>query len=370
MSTALTRHDVVKLISLGGVAAIAAYALHEYVPWVRYDAEAARPRVPLGPDREVPARLQAIIRYATLAANGHNAQAWKFALRPEAIEIHPDYSRRLAAVDPADRELWISLGCALENLLIASRAMGLAPTVTYPDGLDVIRITLARDKPQAGALLDAIPWRQNTRTEYDGQPIKGNQLDQLQTLPVEPGIVLHTSVDRASLSTLADYVHQSTLSQYADQAFLKELIHWLRFDKKEALASRDGLYSQCSGNPAVPRWIGKMFVAGMKPQDLAAADVKKLRSSAGAIVITSASGSKSDWVRTGQVYQRLALTMTSLNIQSAFLNQPLEVPEVRSQLQSDLGLGAASPQLLVRFGHAAPMPRSLRRPVDQVLMPS
>ncbi len=113
-----------------------------------------------------------------------------------------------------------------------------------------------------------------------------------------------------------------------------------------------------------------MFVAGMKPQDLAAADVKKLQSSAGAIVITSVSDIKSDWVRTGQVYQRLALMMTSLNIQSAFLNQPLEVPDVRSQLQSGLDLGAACPQLSVRFGHAAPMPRSLRRPVEQVLMPS
>jgi len=187
---------------------------------------------------------------------------------------------------------------------------------------------------------------------------------------LEPGISLHTKVDRAGLTILSDYVHQATLSQYADKPFLNELIHWLRFDKKEALASFDGLYSSCTGNPGVPRWLGQMFVNGAKPKDLADADVKKLQSSAGAVVIASASERKADWVRTGQVYERLALTMTSLNIKSAFLNQPLEVESVRSQLQSGLGLGTALPQLLVRFGYANAMPRSLRRPVEQVLMPS
>jgi hypothetical protein len=57
-----------------------------------------------------------------------------------------------------------------------------------------------------------------------------------------------------------------------------------------------------------------------------------------------------------------------LNIKSAFLNQPIEVAELRSQFQSALGLGASLPQLLVRFGYADAMPRSLRRPVEQVLV--
>jgi hypothetical protein len=59
-----------------------------------------------------------MVRSATLAANGHNTQPWKFAIRQDVIEIYPDYSRRLPVVDPDNRELWISLGCALENLLL------------------------------------------------------------------------------------------------------------------------------------------------------------------------------------------------------------------------------------------------------------
>jgi hypothetical protein len=50
--------------------------------------------------------------------------------------------------------------------------------------------------------------------------------------------------------------------------------------------------------------------------------------------------------------------------------QNSQVTELRSQFQSAMGLGASLPQLLVRFGYADVMPRSLRRPVEQVLAQS
>lgn len=97
-------------------------------------------------------------------------------------------------------------------------------------------------------------------------------------------------------------------------------------------------------------------------------DARKLRSSAGAVVVISDADDKATWVRAGQVYERLALKMTSLNIKSALLNQPLEVAMLRSQFQRAMELGGKLPQLLVRFGYAAPMPCALRRPVEQVLI--
>ncbi len=364
----LSRRNWIKLLAAAGVTVTGGYALFEYAPWLNYDQQAAQARRHFEKDATGSAQMRELVRYATLAASGHNTQPWKFAIKENAIEIHPDYARRLPAVDPGNRELWISLGCALENLIVAARTAGYAPEVTYPDAADFIHVRLAADTPQGSPLFDAIPLRQNTRSEYDGQQVKTADLDQVQALPLEPGVALHFVTNPAERETVLEYVNQGNLSQFADQAFVDELITWLRFNKKEALASLDGLYSRSTGNPQVPRWLGKMFVAGAKPQKQTNADARKLRSSPGAVVVASESDDKTAWVRTGQVYERLALKMTSLNIKSAFLNQPIEVAKLRSQFQRAIGLNASLPQLLVRFGYADVMPRSLRRPIEEILV--
>jgi hypothetical protein len=364
----MSRRRFLALVAATGITAAGAYAIAEAAPWLNYDQTADIGRRPFQMDPAKAAQRRELIRYATLAANGHNTQSWKFALQPDAVEIHPDLTRRLPIVDSNNRELWISLGCALENLLVAARATGYAAEVTYPDATDFIRVQLTADTPQPSPLFDAIPVRQNTRSEYDGQIVPVDDLDQVQAVPLEPGVVLRFISNPADQETVQEYVCQGNLNQYADQAFVEELIAWLRFHKREAVTALDGLYTRCSGNPEVPRWLGQMFVSGTTPPQQADADAKKLRSSAGAVLLASAADDKSSWVRTGQVYERLALTLTALNIKSAFLNQPIEVADVRGQFQSAMGLGASLPQLLLRYGYANAMPQSLRRPVEQVML--
>ncbi len=308
-----------------------------------------------------------LIRYATLAANGHNTQPWRFDLDGTRIQIHPDMTRRLPVVDAQDRELWISLGCALENMLIAARETGFSASVIYPDENNYIEVELTEGSPAHSELFDAIPERQNSRSLYDGLALPEKDLTRLQGMPLEPGITVKYLHGQSGLALSADFIRRSTLIQYAGKKFLHELVLWLRFNKKEALASMDGLYSRCSGNPEVPRFLGKLFVEGIKPEQQAAADSKKVMSSAGVVVIASNSDSRSDWVRTGQVYERLALFMTSMNIKSALLNQPVEVDEIRGEFGSAAGLEAGKPQLLMRYGFTAAAPASMRRPVEQII---
>lgn len=364
----MTRRTFLRLTAVAGVAAVGGYALAESAPWLDYAGQAAQTWEPAERNSTMPVNMHELIRYATLAANGHNTQPWRFAIAADSIEIRPDPARRLPVVDPQDRELWISLGCALENLLIAARASGYVADVTYPDAADVIRVRLAADAPQASPLFDAIPRRQNTRSAYDGQPVTAADLDRVLATPLEPGVALRPVTAAGDMAQVQAYVRQGNLAQYGDRAFLDELIGWLRFNQRAALATRDGLFTRCSGNPEVPAWLGRIFVSGGKPEQQADADAAKLSSSAGALIIASTGESKSAWVRTGQVYERLALQMTSLGIKSAFVNQPIEVAALRGQFGSALGLSGVIEQLLLRFGYAPDMPRSLRRPVAQVLI--
>ncbi|MCB0054956.1 MAG: twin-arginine translocation signal domain-containing protein [Caldilinea sp.] len=364
----MSRRTLLKLSGAAGVAAVGGYALFEGAPWLNVEPQAELVRRPLAEAPTATTALRELVRFATLAANGHNTQPWLFAIRDSSIEIHPDTSRRLAVVDPDDRELWISLGCALENLRLAAQAAGYLPAITYPEQADFIRVDLAPDRPQPGALFDAIPRRQSTRCVYDGQPVATTTHDQLQAVELEPGVSVRLISDRTGMETALEYVNQGNLAQYADARFVGELVHWLRFNKREALASLDGLYTRASGNPEVPRWLGQFFVTRTKPQQQADADATKLRSSPSAIVIASSTENRAAWVRTGQVYERLALHLAALDIKSALLNQPIEVAGLRTQFQQAMGLGTDQPQLLLRFGYAKAMPRSVRRPVEQVLV--
>lgn len=366
--SSLSRRDFLRLLAATGTVVAGGHLLNTYAPWIDYDERTSDTRRSLDKELPISAQMHELIRYATLAASGHNTQPWKFSITDDRIKIYPDYARRVPVIDPSDRELWISLGCALENLLVAARAIGYTPEVTYPNGSDLIQVRLHTDTSQNSPLFDAIPLRQTTRSEYDGQPVKPDTLDQIRSLNLEPGINLNLVLDPTGLETILEYVNQGNLNQIANRDLVDELIEWMRFNKKEAFASLDGLFTRCSGNPEVPGWLGRIFLTSMKPEQQADTDTKKLRSSSGVIVISSTSDGKEAWVRTGQVHERLNLTMTALGIKSSPLNQPIEEISLRPQFQNAMGLGKSSPQMLIRFGHAEAMPRSLRRPVEQVLV--
>ena len=117
-------------ISAGSVALVAADAR---LSRNRYEAATRELwREPMTRAVGLTAVQHALIRAATLAPSSHNTQCWKFGLEPDAITILPDLTRRCPAVDPDDHHLYVSLGCAAENIVQAAAANGLraigAPT--------------------------------------------------------------------------------------------------------------------------------------------------------------------------------------------------------------------------------------------------
>ena len=113
-----------------------------------------------------------LIRYATLAANGHNTQPWRFQVAPGRISILPDLSRRTPVVDPDDHHLFVSLGCVAENLALAATATGKRGEPRFdPGGIGSIAFAFEAGPAERSALFNAIPTRQSTRADYDGRPV-------------------------------------------------------------------------------------------------------------------------------------------------------------------------------------------------------
>jgi hypothetical protein len=154
-----------------------------------------------------------------------------------------------------------------------------------------------------------------------------------------------------------------------DDAFMDELISWIRFSESEAEECLDGLTSRAMGRSPAPGWLGRMFMRlFVSAKSQSKTDEKNIRNSSALMVMVSEKNDKRSWVDVGRSFERIALSLTALNIKNAHLNQPCEVPQLKTQLQQHLALGSTHPQLLLRIGYAEPLPHSPRRPVQQVLI--
>lgn len=349
-------------ISLTAVGS-AAYGFMPYRDDYEEAAAAQRKLLAVNPEQ------RELMRMATLAPNGHNTQPWKFRLGEQQISILPDLTRRTEIVDPDDHHLYISLGCAAENLVVAAAATGQATEVAIAGSeTPRIDISLSAAEPAPCALYEAIPIRQSTRTLYDGQQISAQDMTLLEQAAREDGVSVLFFTDAADLAAITDFVVAGNSAQMDDPAFVRELRNWLRFSYATATRTGDGLFGACSGNPVGPDWIGERLFGMFFTKE---AETRKytdqIRSSSGIAVFVGDRDDPEHWINVGRSFERFALQATALGIRNAHVNQPIEDPVVRPEFASWLGLPGKRPDLVIRFGRAPLMPMSLRRPVADVL---
>ena len=358
------RQFVAKVAALGTLPEIAMKTAAG-APVGDFGSKARLLRRPLLEGAEPVELLQELVRCATLAANGHNTQPWKFELAPGRISIRPDFSRRTPVVDPDDHHVWVSLGCATENLVIAAAALGKHADVQF--GPQEIRVTLDDGPSVASPLVNAIFERQCTRADYDGQPLAGDVLRDLQHAAARSGVNLLLLTERSKFEAVIEYVTQANSAQMRDPAFVAELKHWIRFDDSQAAVTGDGLAARSSGGPTLPPWIGgPLFSLLFREKSENERYARQLRSSAAVAVFAGVRSAPTSWFDVGRAYEHFALVATSLGVRTAFVNQPIEVPAVRSPFAAWLGIGSQRPDLLVRLGHGPLLPYSMRRPVVAV----
>jgi hypothetical protein len=324
---------------------------------------ALRAPLPTTPD------VREIVRYATLAPNGHNTQPWRFKIAPQSIRISPDFSRRTPAVDPDDHHLYVSLGCAAENLALAARSRGLIGEPRFDaSGEGAVHYDYKSSAEQSSPLCEAIPQRQSTRAEFDGRPAAAADLSALIQSAAIPGVDLSLITNRAEINQVRDLVIAGNDIQMADRAFMAEFKHWMRFNPRTALKHGDGLYSACSGNPALPDWLGPaMFDLVFKPETENDKYARQLATSAGLAVFWGQRADPAHWFAVGRACQRFALQATALGMKLSFINQPVEVASLRPALASLIGESGVRPDIVMRFGHGPALPMSPRRNVDSVI---
>ena len=207
---------------------------------------------------------RALIAAAVLAPSHWNTQPWRFEAEGNVVRIVADTQRSLPGIDPDQRSLMMSLGAALENLLVAARGTASRPAVTYfphnGAGGVVAEVTWTTGESRRdGAMLAAISARRTNRREYDGRGIYLQNRTQL-TAQIPEAFHLHWVDDRTTLRKLGDLAHDAVHARISDERAQAEQFSWMRFGDDEARKTGDGVTVDALeiGGPA--RWLaGRSF---------------------------------------------------------------------------------------------------------------
>jgi hypothetical protein len=363
--TRITRRNVLggllaTTVAVTGADALMDYSTSDYDEILRASTE----KLPASPD------ILDFIRYATLAANGHNTQPWLFRASTDSIAILPDHARATPVVDPDNHHLYASLGCAAENLIIAARADGRSGDLSFSGGQsDSIRIGISSDTPETSLLLDAIPQRHSSRAPFDGKPAPTDVLARLEAASRIGGVELHIITDGAKVESVLELLIAGNSRQMDDPAFMAELKFWLRFNPRAAARTRDGLFSASSGNPVLPSWLGSiLFDLAFSKEAENKKYAEQVRTSSGLAVFVAPTDDPAGWIAAGRSCQRFSLQAVVDGLKTSFINQCTEDKAARRELQSLLGIGKLRPNLVMRFGYGPNLPRSLRRAPQSVLL--
>jgi len=327
-----------------------------------------------------------LVRAAILAANAHNTQPWLFTVSGDRIELFADLTRTIGAMDPLLREMHLSLGCALENLVLAGPPSGLTANVALlPDPADathIATITLTPTTPSRSPLFDAITARHTNRGAYDtSRPVSSRQLDALGALLDVPGTEVVWFTTDEQKRAFGDLTVRATEAIIADPQQAADDYRWYRTDWQDIQELKDGITIDPSGQSTLIRALAKLLPVSQEQNNsgwlTGTRDTQLPTAAAFGALIVRDPHDPAQRLQTGRVWQRmhLAATVDGLGM------QPLcQIPE-RIDRETSAGLppefGDAAAAMLPSGSHAimtfrigyptATPPPSPRRPAADVV---
>jgi hypothetical protein len=307
-------------------------------------------------------KLRFLLRYAILAPSSHNSQPWRFAVSEDRVDLRFDFGRWLRVADSDRRELHISLGCALENFLIAAEHFGFRHEVTYvPNPADPATAASVRLTPGGSRasyrppiLFDMIRVRHTSHHRHENRPIPPEQFESLQRCCVEPGIVLRLAVDRPTKRSFKDMVVRGDLVQFADPAFRQELARLIGL----------GAF----GTPWITSKLLKLIVRFVNiGRSQAGRDAALVESSPAVAFLASREDNRTVQIQVGQVYERISLMAASFGLWTQPMSQLAEVPLLKEATARLISPPVLVPQLPFRLGYAPAGTHTPRWECEKVL---
>lgn len=317
-------------------------------------------------------KLRYLLNYAVLAPSGHNTQPWLFKIVGDEVELYADRTRALPVCDPEDRELIMACGAALFHLRVALNHFGYEGKVqTFPDSdePDLLARVGFNEKRNPTAeddlLFNAILKRRTNRMSFESRQVPDKLISELKVTAGREKVLFQIVEGENERNQIADLVAEGDRIQMADASFRRELAAWIHPNRS---VSHDGMPGYALGLGTLTSSFAPIIVRTFDFGKGQAAKDRQLAAGSPVLALLCTDGNNAtDWLSAGQGLGSVLLRGRAEGVWASFLNQPIEVPKMRTKLRDLLRL-KGFPQLLLRMGYGREVKPTPRRTAGEVLM--
>lgn len=313
------------------------------------------------------------VRYAILAPSSHNTQPWRFVVNGNELLLCADRTRSLPNIDPYDRELVISCGAALFNLRVALAHFNVPIEITtFPQSTEpdvVARITFPAQGPtlrDLAELFEVITERTTNRGPFFAEDVPDAIVEKLKRSADAEGVDVKFARTLNERCRVAALIAEADRRQFDDIRFRRELASWIHPSRKD-----DGMPASSQGFDALVDFTTPIIAMAIRTFDIgngvAASHEQLARGSPLLVLLSTPADNNEAWLTAGLGLERLLLTATATGYSTSYLNQPIELPELRKALAACFDV-EGYPQLLLRIGRGSTAVHSPRRSIVDVLL--
>ncbi len=322
--------------------------------------------------------IERIVAAGILASNPHNSQPWLFRITDSNIDLFAVPERQIGVIDPFRREMYIGLGCVLENMRLAAEAEGFTADIRLMPDLGTeahaASISLAESSPAISDLYSAIPNRHTNRTTYDTtRSVAEDIFNGIDSLVTENDVRLFWFKDEFARAKFGEVAIAATEALIADEQQSMDSHAWWRQDWDKLQESADGITLDAQGLGSVITPLAK-FMPDLSRQSNDESFVKNVRdimiptASAFGILAVRDGMDNAQRLQCGQVWQRIHLWGTTQSLAMQPLNQMCERVDREVQLGIEPVFGKSVADLVGDESWQAIMPFRLGYPTVEALL--
>lgn len=286
-------------------------------------------------------KIKFLLKYATLAPSILNSEPWLFGVGENKCTLYRDSKIQLREVDPVGRNIYLSLGCALENLVIASKYFGVFEKVenaseTEKSAVAEIFFTF-KDNPildrEYEKLVDFIPRRQNAIGIFKNETIHADLLSRLSMFSLLTGfkgLRIDFITNKEQILSLGRLTSDGIKLLWSSQVARKEVA------------------GQTGSN--LPSFVSKLLQFLNIGPLVARLNFKSFKSAPAVCVIGGADDKQETWIKTGQLTERLLLEFAARGIDASIFTAALKTGELYKEVQKIVGM-TERPQIIFCLGH-------------------